>query len=190
MLRLLLATSVLAFDAANFFAMLVLVCCAWAYSVPPIRLKGRPPFDSLANGLIYGWAPYALGHSFFQPLDTIPAQAWWLALGAAGAHAYGAVRDRPYDEHAGITTVAVKLGSRTTLLLIGVVWASILLCGEFETWTVGALVTWCLSVVTVNASLPGDLLERFAATGLALIAAGFVIFAIVFLLQISPSEAR
>ena len=40
-----------------------LLLVAWCYSVPPVRLKERPPLDSLANGLGYFLLPFVMGYS-------------------------------------------------------------------------------------------------------------------------------
>ena len=47
----------------NIVATVSLVLVAWLYSVPPVRLKERPPLDSLANGLGYFLLPFAMGYS-------------------------------------------------------------------------------------------------------------------------------
>jgi 4-hydroxybenzoate polyprenyltransferase len=82
-----------------------------AYSLPPLRLKGRPFLDGLSN------VAYAL------PL-ALPALAlgsgvpWWplLALMAysVGKHAFDAAQDIPADREAGTRTVATVLGVRGT----------------------------------------------------------------------------
>ena len=47
----------------NFVATVSLLLVAWMYSVPPVRLKERPPLDSLANGLGYFLLPLVMGYS-------------------------------------------------------------------------------------------------------------------------------
>lgn len=106
----LLALAVLLPPAA---ALLLAVSAALfaAYSLPPLRLKGRPFLDGLSN------VAYAL------PL-ALPALAlgtplpWWplLALMAysVGKHAFDAAQDIPADREAGTRTVATVLGVRGT----------------------------------------------------------------------------
>ncbi|OLV18023.1 UbiA family prenyltransferase [Deinococcus marmoris] len=82
-----------------------------AYSLPPLRLKGRPFLDGLSN------VAYAL------PL-ALPALAlgtpvpWWPLLAlmayAVGKHAFDAAQDIPADREAGTRTVATVLGVRGT----------------------------------------------------------------------------
>lgn len=89
------------------------------YSAPPLRFKARPFLDSLSN------AAYAL------PLVIVPAALgvapmWPAALGlmawSVAKHAFDAVQDIAEDRDAGITTTAVRLGSRGTALWSGAWW--------------------------------------------------------------------
>lgn len=46
---------------------LVLVLLGWAYSVPPLRLKGRPVADVISHGLMLGVVLFLFGHSAATP---------------------------------------------------------------------------------------------------------------------------
>jgi 4-hydroxybenzoate polyprenyltransferase len=56
----------------NFVATVSLVLVAWLYSVPPARLKERPPLDSLANGIGYFLLPFVMGYSLCADPRTMP----------------------------------------------------------------------------------------------------------------------
>ena len=73
----------------NFVATVSLVVMAWIYSVPPYRLKERPPLDSLANGLGYFLFPLMMGYSLNANPRTMPFRYYLLALCVAGVHALG-----------------------------------------------------------------------------------------------------
>ena len=93
------ATAVLLLSAALFAA----------YSLPPLRLKGRPFLDGLSN------VAYAL--PLILPALTLGSPAPWgplLALMSysVGKHAFDAVQDIPADRAAGTRTVATTLGVR------------------------------------------------------------------------------
>ncbi len=85
------------------------------YSADPIRLKGKPFFDLLANAAGYGAIAFLYGYSLTAPvgggvwLSTIP---YMLLVAAVFLHT--AVVDRPGDEKAGLTTSASILGDRGT----------------------------------------------------------------------------
>ncbi|EYB66920.1 prenyltransferase [Deinococcus phoenicis] len=82
-----------------------------AYSVPPLRLKGRPFLDGLSNvayALPLALPALALG----TPLPLLPLAA--LMAYAVGKHAFDAAQDVPTDRLAGTRTVATTLGVRGT----------------------------------------------------------------------------
>jgi 4-hydroxybenzoate polyprenyltransferase len=84
---------------------------AWAYSAPPLRLKSRPGWDSLAN------AGYALPLVFGCAYLEVPAPPWReaiaLAIWAVGSHAFTSIQDVTVDRAAGLRTVATALGERS-----------------------------------------------------------------------------
>ncbi|WP_216319945.1 UbiA family prenyltransferase [Deinococcus aestuarii] len=78
-----------------------------AYSVPPLRLKGRPFLDGLSN------VAYALPLAL--PALTLGTPVPWLPLAAlmaysVGKHAFDAAQDVPADRLAGTRTVATVVG--------------------------------------------------------------------------------
>jgi 4-hydroxybenzoate polyprenyltransferase len=87
-----------------------------AYSLPPLRFKARPFWDSLSNvayALPLLWVPALFG--------TAPN---YLALGglmcwSVGKHAFDAVQDSEMDRSSGIQTIATVLGIRGTSLWSG-----------------------------------------------------------------------
>ena len=84
-----------------------------AYSLPPLRLKGRPFLDGLSN------VAYALPLAL--PALTLGTAVPWgplLALMSysVGKHAFDAAQDSPADRLAGTRTVATALGTRGTAL--------------------------------------------------------------------------
>jgi len=84
-----------------------------AYSVPPLRLKGRPFLDGLSNvayALPLALPALALGAPF-------PGQALAALMAyAVGKHAFDAAQDVPADRAAGVRTVANTLEVRGAAL--------------------------------------------------------------------------
>ena len=59
----------------NIVATVSLLLVAWLYSVPPLRLKERPPLDSLARmGFGYFLLPFTMGYSLNADPRTMPLQ--------------------------------------------------------------------------------------------------------------------
>jgi len=71
MATLLLVSSISTLEPANLVLMMTVLFLSYAYSAPPIRLKARPPLDSLSNGILYGYGPFALGYGYNAPLASI-----------------------------------------------------------------------------------------------------------------------
>ncbi|PSP75606.1 lycopene elongase [Halobacteriales archaeon QS_1_68_20] len=99
----------------------------WAYSAPPLRLKTRPPLDSVSNGLyvLPGGAAYAAVAGTAPPaLAVLGGWLWAMAM-----HTFSAIPDVEPDRQAGIETTATRLGRRGAAVYCGVVW--LLAAGTF-----------------------------------------------------------
>ena len=112
------------------------------YSAPPLRFKARPILDSFSN------AAYAFP-LVFVPLALGESPLWAAAIGlmawSVAKHAFDAVQDIDEDRSASITTTAVLLGVRGTVVWSAAWWA---------VSTVGfAVVNWPVAVV--NALIAG-----------------------------------
>jgi lycopene elongase/hydratase (dihydrobisanhydrobacterioruberin-forming) len=84
------------------------------YSMPPIRAKTKPFFDSLFN-VLYVF-PGIIGYGAVTgllPPPQIIAAAW---LWCVAMHAFSAVPDINADSRAGINTIATRLGARLSVL--------------------------------------------------------------------------
>jgi 4-hydroxybenzoate polyprenyltransferase len=98
-----------------------------AYSVPPLRLKTRPPLDSVSNGLyvLPGAAAYAAVAGTAPPaLALLGGWLWAMAM-----HTFSAIPDVEPDRRAGIETTATRLGPTLAAVYCGVVW--LLAAGAF-----------------------------------------------------------
>ena len=91
-----------------------------AYSAPPFRLKGRPPLDSLSNGLyvLPGVAAYAAVAGAAPP--TLAVIGGW--LWTMGMHTFSAIPDVEADREAGIETTATVLGDRGAMGYVAACW--------------------------------------------------------------------
>jgi 4-hydroxybenzoate polyprenyltransferase len=92
-----------------------------AYSAPPLRLKTRPPLDSLSNGLyvLPGAAAYAAVAGRHPPLlAVVGGWLWTMAM-----HTFSAIPDIEPDRRAGIETTATKLGEPRTYAYCAACWA-------------------------------------------------------------------
>lgn len=101
------------------FWMLAYALVFVAYSSPPLRLKARPLLDSLSNAG-YAFPLVFTSLALEQPVGWLAAIA--LMLWSMAKHSYDAIQDISLDRSAGLTTTAVLLGVRGTLVWSGSLW--------------------------------------------------------------------
>jgi 4-hydroxybenzoate polyprenyltransferase len=159
----------------NFVATVSLVLVAWLYSVPPVRLKERPPLDSLANGLGYFLLPLMMGYSLGADPRTMPLRYYLLALCVCGVHALATAADYEADRAAGHRTLAVAFGRRAAA---GTAFATFLitwLAGDFHGSAVRVYIAMCLLVTFAAAIYPQN---RVITVACITVFAGFLAAAI------------
>jgi 4-hydroxybenzoate polyprenyltransferase len=109
---LVIAVAVLTMNLYNMALVGILVLLVIAYSVPPARIKDKPPLDSIVNGFMYFFLPLAMGFSLGLPLSEINVIFYAATLYFIGAHAFSTVMDYEADRNSGIRTFAVAFGKR------------------------------------------------------------------------------
>jgi len=88
------------------------------YSAPPVRIKGRPFWDLVWNGLGFGVLGFAAGwSSVAAPELTLAPRALAYGLAVAGVIASTTIPDIEGDAHSGLRTTGVVLGARRTSAL-------------------------------------------------------------------------
>lgn len=101
--------------------MAVFLLLSIGYSVPPLRFKARPLFDSISN-VLYAM-PGFIAASIWAPASVIPFTAiaaswlWCMAM-----HTFSAIPDVSADKAAGLATTATWLGVRGALVYCGLCW--------------------------------------------------------------------
>lgn len=124
------------------------------YSVPPVKLKGRPILDTLANGIGYGMINFAVGWllvSVFAPSMVIRFLPYCLSIMAVFINT--TIVDIEGDRDAGEVTTGVFLGIRlsciSSTLIMGVAIVLSYLQKEYIC-LVPAAVAWPLFVYTAG----------------------------------------
>lgn len=113
---LLLLSGILSLNLANFIIMLLLLFLGYSYSAHPLRLKERPPLDSISNGLGFYLFPFLLGFSFGQPVPNASPSLLFPTLCFMSVHAFSTLMDYTADKKAGNTTFAIKFGTKPAVL--------------------------------------------------------------------------
>jgi 4-hydroxybenzoate polyprenyltransferase len=112
-----------ALDAVGKVLLLSFFFLSYFYSAPPLRFKEVPVLDFSSNMLYV--MPGILG--YYLASGTLPPPALVLAgyLHVAAMHLFSAIPDIGCDEAAGMTTTAVVLRERRSLLLCLVFWSGL-----------------------------------------------------------------
>ncbi len=159
----------------NIVATVSLLLVAWLYSVPPVRLKERPPLDSLDNGLGYFLLPFTMGFSLNADPRTMPLKYYLLALCVCGIHALATAADYEADRAAGHRTLAVKFGRRTAAAIAFAAFLTAWLFGDFQGMAVRAYITICTVATLIVTLMPqGAVITAACIT----IFVGFIVAAI------------
>lgn len=87
----------------------------FAYSAPPVRIKGRPFIETFWNALGYGTVPFYLSLLIFQTPISIPIHILGFIplLISASGHILLQVRDITADESGKLETTSTRLGLKT-----------------------------------------------------------------------------
>jgi 4-hydroxybenzoate polyprenyltransferase len=132
MVPLVLAGALVTQNGFNVAATCLLVFMAWAYSVPPLRLKERPPLDSLSNGLGFFLLPFVMGYSLGADPREMQLKYYLLALSVCGIHALATAADYDADKAAGHRTFAVAFGRRAAAAFALVTFVAALSVGDYQ----------------------------------------------------------
>ncbi len=159
----------------NIVATVSLLMVAWLYSVPPTRLKERPPLDSIANGLGYFLLPFMMGYSLNADPRDMPLRYYLLALCVCGVHSLATTADYEADRAAGHRTLAVAFGRQTAAAVAFATFLAALLLGDFQGAAVRVYIAICTIVTLVVTLIPLDIVITAACITIFV---GFVIAAI------------
>jgi len=159
----------------NIIATVLLIAVAWMYSAPPLRLKERPPLDSLSNGLGYFLLPFVMGFSLNASLRDMLPRYYLLALCVCGIHAVATAADDEADRAAGHRTFAVAFGRRAAAAVACAAFAITWMYADFHGTAVRAYLAASALATLVAALIPNN---RVIAGACVTIFAGFIIAAI------------
>jgi len=98
-------------------SLLTLLGLSMAYNAPPLRLKGRPVADSLAN-VLYA-LPLQVGMHAMGSTRAVDEPVRVFAAWGIAAHALTTITDIAEDAAAGVVTIGVKLGRGATASFAG-----------------------------------------------------------------------
>lgn len=165
-------------NSDNIVATVSLLLVAWLYSVPPVRLKERPPLDSLANGVGYFLLPFTMGFSLNANPREMLLKYYLLALCVCGVHALATAADYEADRAAGHRTMAVAYGRRAAAAIACAAFSLAFVFADFQGTAVRVYVAVCAIATLIAALVPRD---RVIAGACVTVFAGFLIAAVLHL---------
>lgn len=172
----LMISSLMTFNYLNVASMAALILLAYFYSAPPVRMKERPPFDSISNGLGYYFLPFVLGASFGSV--DIPVRIFFIAFFVMGIHAFSTVMDYTVDRRVGQKTFAVVFGKRAASLFSIMTVATALLFAGVGKITFAYMAACLVMYVIIFLRTS----EKLASLFFKLILAGFLLTTVNFFL--------
>jgi 4-hydroxybenzoate polyprenyltransferase len=172
---LMLAGSLVTRNGFNIAAAGGLVLVAWAYSVPPVRLKERPPLDALSNGLGFFLLPFVMGYSLGADPLAMPLKYYLLALSVCGIHALATAADYDADKAAGHRTLAVAYGRRAAAALALAAFAAAFFIEDYQGVAVRVYLGIGVAATMAATLVPRD---RMISAACVTIFVGFIVAAI------------
>ncbi len=167
-------------NPANLYFAVTLIVFSFIYSVPPWRLKTRPPLDIISAGILGFLAPFGMGFSFVGNVLNFPFQAYFFTLCVMGLHAFSTISDYTIDRQTGDRTFAVAYGKRTAALLP----AATFLCCFFliRLEYIRIFFLTCAVLSFISSIFPSEKLARYSCISMflgAVVISGFWIFCLV-----------
>ena len=102
-------------DLLNIFGISVSLILSYAYSMPPVRLKERPPLDSISIGFIV-FCLFLAGFSYNKAVNDIAIQKCVPEISFTAFHAFTTIMDYSSDKATDTKTFAIVFGKRCTAL--------------------------------------------------------------------------
>ncbi len=170
-------TSFLTFNIATILSTITLILIAVIYSVPPLRLKERPPLDSLSNGAAF-LAIWFLAASFNNA--HVPLTIYFVSLTVVAAHMFTTIPDYQADKKANHKTFATVYGTRAAAFVSSL----LLFIVFFFSGITSSLLRYGILAAAVVYFLSGIINKQKASYIIAMLAyLAFVIIASLFFIQ-------
>jgi 4-hydroxybenzoate polyprenyltransferase len=173
---LIMLSSIVTLNLTNIIFTIITLFIAFFYSAKPLRLKERPPFDSISNGVAV-FAVAMMGFSYGGILVQVPLKAYFVCLCAMGMHALTTIPDYSSDKKAKHKTFSIVFGKRAAALFFFITILSTFLFSGIK----NALINYYLIFVGILGLIPvfkPD--EKLTLKMIKLMVLGFIITAILY----------
>ncbi|MBN1363935.1 MAG: UbiA family prenyltransferase [Syntrophaceae bacterium] len=151
----------------NIFYAVTILVISYVYSVPPWRLKTRPPLDAVSGGIIGFLAPFALGFSFVDDATALPFHAYCFTFCVMGFHSFSTIMDYDVDRKSGDRTFAVAYGKRFAAIFPAV--ACLFTIFFIHVIYIRAFFLFCFFLFIVVSVIPSEKIARYSFLAIYLI---------------------
>jgi len=148
--------SLLTKNIENIILTSLLIITAYIYSVPPIRLKEKPPLDSIINGIGYVYLPAAIGFSYGNSIIDIPVKAYFLISCVIAIHAFSTLADYKADSNAKQKTFAIRFGKMQTILFSLLIFMITAIFSGISSIIINIYLYACIILLLINLLLPKE----------------------------------
>ena len=146
-------------DLLTLASTVLIIFLTYTYSAPPLRLKERPPFDSISNSLsIYVICLLAL--SYGPGIKGFQIEGYYLLLGIIGIHIFSTIVDYTPDKTNNIITFATKYGKQPAGFISFSIAVFILLFSDIQALQINIFIA-ILGLVSIISAIRPD--EQLAA---------------------------
>ncbi|MDD5178263.1 MAG: UbiA family prenyltransferase [Candidatus Nanoarchaeia archaeon] len=146
---LLIVISLLTLNGTNILFTFILVFLSYFYSAPPLRLKEKPPLDSISNGLIV-LLVFMLGFSYNKTFFDITKQVCFCALCVSAVHAFSTISDIIPDKQAKNKTFAIVFGEKPTIIFSLIIFILAFIFSGIETIAIRYYFLFCAVLLVIN----------------------------------------
>ena len=168
-------------DILDLCATTLLVLLAIAYSIPPVRLKEKPPLDSLSNALMV-FLIFLMGLSYGPGLSGLPFEVYYLMFGIMGIHIFTTIMDYSPDIDTGILTFSTFFGKRQSAIAASLIFIFILFFSGIQDLVIRSYNVLLILLAAAVIIRPD---ERLARNMFRVMFLSFLVFITVYLFSIS-----
>lgn len=174
-----LLTSFLTLNLFNIVSISLLLLLSYAYSSPPLRLKERPPLDSISNAVVF-LLIWFTGASYGMSFMDIPVVMYFVALVPFAGHVLGTTYDYTADKKAGHKTFSTVFGKRVAGTTATLALLIVYFFGDIQSMLLRGALLFSSILIALSAAINK---ERYYSKFFFVILLTFILTAVLFAYQ-------
>jgi 4-hydroxybenzoate polyprenyltransferase len=160
-LAILFVSSLLTLNLLNIISTILLIFFSYFYSASPLRLKERPPLDSISNGILYFLTPFLMGYSYSNTFSTTSIiKPLIITCCVIGFHAFSTIMDYSVDKKVGDTTFAVIFGKRGAAITAFFINLTAIIFSPFNSTSINLYLYFTSILYLITIFIPKEAIAR------------------------------